>query len=412
MSVGAPAAPPPPPAVLPGYGRCAEDTAALLRARIASESAEQRRLLAELERLRCEAGGAADAGVPVAALPAGCSDPILADGQAEPERFVLLAAFHHCAPVAGVAVNAQDAVATAAWDGHASLFDLPLWRDLGHVSAVMESGAAPGSRSGGVGFADTALSAVAFMPGAPEMLGLAAAAGVQLLQVADGKPTWRACLRHAAPVSSIDFHSVQDLLGSAGDDGQTLLWDVMEQRVLRALPSGGAELTGCRFLGGGELCQFLVATSGLDGGIHVWDIRRPARVRSLEGPDAATCLDCHERSHVLATGRSDGSVGTMDLRTWQELHSLDVRAHTGPDAYARSLAVSPCGTFLAVGCMDGELLVCDVGRDSRTFKIPHHRDCVSALAWGGRTGWAAAPQFLACASLDGSWSCWGHAPGQ
>lgn len=398
-------------AVLSGYGGCAEDNAALFRARITSEEAEQRRLLVELKRLQHEVEGLADAGVPVATLPAGCSEPVLGDpGTIDTERFVLLVAFHHTAPVAGVAVNEQGVVATAAWDGHAPLFDLPQWHDLGYVDTTACGGATSGGRSSldsAGSFAETASLAAAFMPSAPQMLGLAVAGNVQMWQVVEGKCTWQSVFQHTMPISSIDFHSAQGILGCAADDGQAPIWDVKEQKLLRTLPSSNAELTGCRFMGGNDY-QFLMATTGLDGDAQVWDLRRPMRVESFEGLGAATCLDCHAGSHLLVVGRSDGWIGTWDMRTWRELQSMDVRAHTNPRAYTRSLAISPCGTFLAAGCIDGELLVFDVHRESRVFKILHHRDCVNALAWGGRTGWTAAPNFLACASLDGSWSCWGH----
>lgn len=389
------------------WDRAAEDSAALLRARLAGVEAERRQLLLELERLRQKAGAPPAAGAAPGLGPAGYSEPLVLagadgrEGSPDPERFVLIVSFEHCAPVAGITVNSESIVAAAAWDGHVPFFDLPHWHDLGRLDIAGDGGAGPAE--------EEAFVAAAFIPNAPRFLGLAAGQGVQLWRQERGQSTRVAALSHGAPVSSLDFHALQALLGSAGDDGRVLLWDAQSQQLLRTLPLGSAELSACRFPGGSGFYEYLVAASGLDGNVHVWDIRRPSEVRRMRGTDAGMCLTSHPGSHLLAVGSLDGLVSTWDSRTWSVWNRLDVRSQLGSQrAHPRSLAASPCGAFLAAGCEDGELLIFDLQRQSYMFRVLHHSDAVTGLAWGGRTDWVDAPHFVACASLDGSWSCWAH----
>jgi WD40 repeat protein len=106
---------------------------------------------------------------------------------------------------------------------------------------------------------------------------------------------------------------------------------------------------------------------------------------------------------LLAVGFADGLIRTWDLRTWRELATLPTRFLV--KGHVTSLSASPCGSFLAAGCMDGEVLVFDLHRGCRSFLISHHDDAVT-VAWGS-ISWAT-PHCLACASLDSRWSYWAH----
>lgn len=386
----------------------ADDTSALYRARIRAEEVDRERLLAEQSRLKEFINGP-DFTEETPWNPSSCANRVEGGTAGDAEHFVLLASFESQAPVAGVTVNAEGIVAAASWDGRVSLFDLPQWRDRGQLDLAKSkppvSVTAPASASSA---ASSAFVAAAFAPTSPQVLGLVAGKGVQLWRVDDSVRECRTVLEHVSLLSDVDFHPGQGLMVSAGDDGQACLWDFDEQRVLRQLACGNSALSTCRFAGRSEFCQFGLATAGLDGAARLWDIRSPAQVSVWKGTDAAMCLDCHASSFLLAVGYSSGEIGTYDLRTSRELQRLPLRPRAGHRAYARSLAVSPCGSFLAAGAMDGELVVFDLHRRCGMFMAAQHHDAISSVAWGGGLDWAAAPHFLACGSLDGSWSCWGH----
>jgi len=374
------------------------DKAALLRARISAEEEEQKRLLAECVKLQQEVEMGASKTVG-AFCPAGCSEIVPRGTDSSDERFALLVAFQHHAPMSGVAVSKEDIVSAASWGRSALFFDMPRWHKVAEVEGI-----AAGSPNGSFN-SITPYVATSFVPTMPGRVGLATGHQVQLWKY-DSEPNQQHAFEHQALVGALDFHGAQHVLASATDTGQVHAWDIEEQRVLRTLPCG-AELTGCKFAGSTDTYQFLIAASGLDGTACIWDIRSPTRVR-CEVTDAATCITCHSGCHTLAVGSSDGQLCTWDMRTWRELQRFDTQEHAGAYAYPKSIAMSPCGTFLASGGMDGELLIYQVHGTSRVFQIHHHRDAIGSVAWGGCIPWASAQHFLTCASLDGSWSCWAH----
>jgi len=105
------------------------DKAALLRARISAEEEEQKRLLAECVKLQQEVEMGASKTVG-AFCPAGCSEIVPRGTDSSDERFALLVAFQHHAPMSGVAVSKEDIVAAASWGGSALFFDMPLWHKV------------------------------------------------------------------------------------------------------------------------------------------------------------------------------------------------------------------------------------------------------------------------------------------
>ncbi|APR88441.1 WD-repeat protein [Minicystis rosea] len=68
------------------------------------------------------------------------------------------------------------------------------------------------------------------------------------------------------------FHPGGALLAAGTEAGELFLWDLAEQRVIRTLDGGSAQLVGLSFSPSGSL---LVA-SGSCWGLQVWDPREPA----------------------------------------------------------------------------------------------------------------------------------------
>lgn len=358
----------------------AEDTAFLLRKCIEDEGAEKKKLLHELELLRSHVS----------------DDTSAIYGERDDERFVLLSSFSRDAPVTGLAVSCEDSVITVAGDGRARIFDFPQWRARGEIvtdfAEIDEKEERP-------------LVDVACPSGDPRICGLAVRSGVQLWDHQDGAQL--ATMKHDAPVHGLHFHPLQPAVGTVSGDRFAAVWDTATSKQVRNMSCSGSP-TKVRFVGSSSPHDFTMVTTCRDGAVEIWDIRKSSRVECLQGESAAVAMDCHAASHLLVFAAEGGEVCSVDLRTYKELSRWSLQEHLGPQASAGSLSISPCGDFLASGCVGGELLLFDLPRSRVISKMVHHSDAVTALAWGGPVTWAAAPAFLAAGSLDGSWSCWAH----
>jgi WD40 repeat protein len=136
----------------------------------------------------------------------------------------------------------------------------------------------------------------------------------------------------------------------------------------------------------------LVALSGADGSVRVWDLR--SRVRRLHlrtelhqrtGHDAAAlCLDVARDGSLLASGHADGSVHLWDLVTGRE-----ARARLRHEGLVASLAFSPDASVLASGGVDATLRLWDVraalaGEARR--ELHRQPSGVTALVYAGPAG--------------------------
>mmetsp|Transcript_46713 Transcript_46713/g.150090 ORF Transcript_46713/g.150090 Transcript_46713/m.150090 type:complete len:509 (-) Transcript_46713:1658-3184(-) len=407
-----------------------EDIAMVLRGGIAAKELEQKRLLAEWRALQ----GCVDADCP----PPTFEGVSLGDATATQDdaaesaagHCALLSSFGRRAPVASVDVSSEGVAFSASWDGRLHLFDLANWCDVLEMTvAPSEAGGSEGSRSALAarptgaaaccgppirsGAREAALVDVACVPFAPQIFGIAIGCEIQLwsqpvADVADGRPMRIVSLRQEGVVNGLRFHAQRGLAASIGDGSAATIWEVDEGSAVCSLDCRAGPLTGLCFAGAREFYEHTVAFSGLDGRVHVWDIRRPRQLHCISCPSELTCIECHEGTHLLSAADVNGRIWLWDLRMWKELRVLSVPAQPGgrSRAHARSLAQSPCGGYMAAGCVDGEVLVFDLRRKCRAWRLLHHSDTVGALAWGGGNTWSSSSEFLACASLDGTWSCW------
>jgi len=136
----------------------------------------------------------------------------------------------------------------------------------------------------------------------------------------------------------------------------------------------------------------LVALSGADGSVRVWDLRSRTRRLHLRselhqrtGHDAAAlCLDVSRDGSWLASGHADGAVRLWDLSTGRE-----VRAQLRHEGLVASLAFSPDASVLASGGVDATLRLWEVraalaGEARR--ELHRQPSGVTALLYAGPTG--------------------------
>lgn len=137
---------------------------------------------------------------------------------------------------------------------------------------------------------------------------------------------------------------------SSGDDGTVRLWQLDARGVPtgspRVLTGHDGEVWSPLFGPGGRL----LAASGVDGTVTVWDLTTGAAPRVLRGHTGQVWTVAFSPDGTrLASAGNDGTVRVWDLATYRQVTVL----RTGPRALG--LAYSPDGSTLAVGAGDGSL---------------------------------------------------------
>lgn len=164
---------------------------------------------------------------------------------------------------------------------------------------------------------------------------------------------------HRAPVVSLDFSAAQNLLASAGDDGEVILWE---------MPGGNAK---ARLPGAGRRVWF--SPDGRDLACAEEDglaIRNSSsgEIRGKLPVTGVGSLAFSADGTMLFIADPEGrAVRRFDLATWAELDSLAADPAL-PDSLD-AVAVSPDGGTLLAGFQSGAL---------QTWELPSARP---ALSW-------------------------------
>ena len=112
----------------------------------------------------------------------------------------------------------------------------------------------------------------------------------------------------------------------------------------------------------------LLATTGLDGTVRLWDVATRAPVAVLRGhTDSVWRVAFSADGKLLASCSSDKTIRLWDTQTHEPLAVIPV----GSIVY--SVAFSPDGTRLAAGCRDNTIRLIDVAQPpaSRRAARPH-----------------------------------------
>jgi WD40 repeat protein len=112
----------------------------------------------------------------------------------------------------------------------------------------------------------------------------------------------------------------------------------------------------------------LLATVGLDGAVHVWDVARGLEVHAPLGvaqPGLPTALAWSADGRTLAVSLAD-----RGLRLWEVATGKERRRMTLPSV-ARSLSISVDGRLLTAGCTDGTIRSWDLA--ARKELLPPRR---------------------------------------
>ncbi len=112
----------------------------------------------------------------------------------------------------------------------------------------------------------------------------------------------------------------------------------------------------------------LLASSGDDGSVVVWDIAARTEITTINNPDSTAAVYTvafSPRGDILATGDGDGEILLRSTNTW---HPID-KPLRGHDFNVHSLVFSKDGSLLVSGGGDGKVIIWSVEsrRPIRTF---------------------------------------------
>ncbi|MBK7199843.1 pentapeptide repeat-containing protein [Candidatus Amarolinea dominans] len=242
---------------------------------------------------------------------------------------------------------------------------------------------------------------------------------------------------HADAVLALAFHPIHDhLLASGSDDRTVRLWDARDGACLHVfadhgdmvrsvtfspdgawLASGGhdrrvrvrcvADGSPYRlFEGHHDAIEALAFAPGADAPllyvgshdqtIHVWDIRGPQRVQTLQGrSDRTWTVAWHPQRAWLATAGSDGRIRVWDLASGA--CRLDLPGHT---AWVQMIAFSPDGGRLVSCGSDKTVRLWDTA-DGRPL-ASHRRHSLSVVI----VAWSPDGRLVASGSEDSTVCLW------
>jgi len=173
-------------------------------------------------------------------------------------------------------------------------------------------------------------------------------------------------------------YSSQGVLATTGGEslqyrpGDVLLWDA-EGKQVASLEGHPTNVWACTFSPDGAL----LATTGYDGLIIVWDVaarKEKGKLDTIKGwvRDAAFSPD----GATLAVAREDGKVTLLKTEDLSEVKSIE--AHAGA---VFSLAFSPDGATLATGGVDKLVKLWNVADGAEKAKLEGHTDAVWSVAY-------------------------------
>ena len=125
----------------------------------------------------------------------------------------------------------------------------------------------------------------------------------------------------------------------------------------------------------------LVASSGWDNAIRVWDTVTEAEVQILRDPDGVdtvfTGVAWSPDGKFLASGTSQQGVYVWEMATLTRLWI----GQKDPAAWIRRVAWSPDGMRLASGGVDGSVCLWQACDGTRLHRLQGHRGIAASVAW-------------------------------
>ena len=194
---------------------------------------------------------------------------------------------------------------------------------------------------------------------------------------------------HTGEVTAVAFSPDGKILATSGSDRAVRLWDIGLQRQVKHL---GITSGSVAFAPDGKT---LAIAGGGDRSIHLWDVAAKCERASLSHRADAEAVAFSPDGKLLASCSWDQTVRIWDVATQKEVDGL--AGHTGP---VLCVVFSPDGKTLAYGGLDTTVRLWDVAGRCAITVFRGHTDWVRSLSFSpdGKT--------LASASDDTTVRLW------
>jgi WD40 repeat protein len=213
---------------------------------------------------------------------------------------------------------------------------------------------------------------------------------------------------HSSGIWTVAVDTTSQVVASAGEDCNILLWERSTGRLLHKLQGHRYTVTALAFSPDG---QTLVSGSP-DQTVRLWNYRSYRPLVELRDDSQSTSV--HEQSiwcvalspdgATVAAGYSDGSIVLWDIRDPTHCRQIGkLRKHAG---WVRKVAFSPDGTLLASGSNDQTVRIWDVVTGQLRAECKGHTDWVMSLTFH------PDGQRLASAGYDNTIRLWDVATGK
>jgi WD40 repeat protein len=162
------------------------------------------------------------------------------------------------------------------------------------------------------------------------------------------------------------------LVAATGYQGQIHLWDTATGQHVALLPGHSGRVVNLAFSpDGGQL-----ASVGVDGTVRLWDVATRQAQAVLQGHTSAlACVAYSADGRVLATGGVDRTVRLWDPRTQAEVAVLSV------GTIVNAVRFHPDGARLAVACADNTIRLWDVAAREEVAELRGHENYIQAIAF-------------------------------
>jgi WD40 repeat protein len=182
-------------------------------------------------------------------------------------------------------------------------------------------------------------------------------------------------LRPGIAVASVAFSPDGSRVATGMRDGRVVIWDAQTNGRTATEVTTGVEVRRVRYLSAKG--RPLIAASGVDGSVALWDVRSAKMIHRFEGglAESLTPIAADSRVPRLAWFDSDDRL----IRVWDVVRERESASLT---AYAVwDLQFSADGRLLAAACHDGTVQVFDSHRGELRRTIAAHDPIACAVAF-------------------------------
>ncbi|KAK9478065.1 WD40-repeat-containing domain protein [Lipomyces japonicus] len=180
---------------------------------------------------------------------------------------------------------------------------------------------------------------------------------------------------HNIGIHHVSANNENRLIAASGFDGQISIWNVDSSQRVGLISDDKRAYWAIKFSADGE---YLAATT-LDGQIHVWTTadNKFEKVGVLETKGTpGLSIDYSIDGKFIASGHENGGLYIYSTETARLLHSL-----SGHVKSVRAVSFSPLSKFLAAGGDSNIITIFDVKSGEQVFNLVGHSRWIMSLDW-------------------------------